>query len=197
MRPVIVTVLAVMAALCQTALADSRTVPESREQIMLSYAPLVRETAPGVVNIYTRRVVRQRAVSPLFDDPFFRRFFGDNLPFGRPQERTQNALGSGVIVAPDGLIVTNHHVIAEADEVTVVLTDRRELDAQIILSDESTDLALLRVAVGDEQLPHLTLATGATSLRPANGSTAGAIIRPAVVRVMSRAARSTPPAIKR
>ena len=150
--------LSTIMALCAPALAQDRAVPESRQQITLSFAPLVRETSPAVVNIYTSRVVRQRTVSPLFDDPFFRRFFGDDVPFGRPRERTQNALGSGVIIAGDGLIVTNHHVIAEADQVTVVLTDRREFDAEIILSDESTDLAMLRIAVTDEDLPHLTLA---------------------------------------
>ena len=158
MRILILTCLAVLAAFAGPAVAQERTVPESREQITLSFAPLVRETAPAVVNIYTRRVVQQRVVSPLFDDPFFRRFFGDNVPFGRPQERTQNALGSGVIVASDGLIVTNHHVIAEADEITVVLTDRREFDAEIILSDEGTDLAMLRIDTEGEDLPHLILA---------------------------------------
>ncbi len=146
-----------MATVCAPAAGQERTVPDSRQQITLSFAPLVRQTAPAVVNIYTSRVVRQRT-SPLFDDPFFRRFFGDNVPFGRPRERTQNALGSGVIVAADGLIVTNHHVIDEADEVTVVLTDRREFAAEIILSDEDTDLAMLRIDTEGEDLPHLVLA---------------------------------------
>lgn len=151
-----------MLALCGTSMADTRALPETREQINLSFAPLVRQTAPAVVNIYTSRVVRQRTVSPLFDDPFFRRFFGDDVPFGRPRERTQNSLGSGVIVAPDGLIVTNHHVIADADEIRVVLADRREFDAEIILSDESTDLAMLRIDAADEALPHLVLSDSDT-----------------------------------
>lgn len=156
----VLTALLVMSILGpgRPALAQTAALPESREQITLSFAPLVRQTAPAVVNIYTSRVVRQRTVSPLFDDPFFRRFFGDDVPFGRPRERTQNALGSGVIVAPDGLIVTNHHVIAEADEVTVVLADRREFAAEIILLDERTDLAMLRIDAGGEVLPHLVLA---------------------------------------
>ncbi len=151
-----------LAVLCGPAMADNRALPESREQITLSFAPLVRQTAPAVVNIYTSRVVRQRTASPLFDDPFFRRFFGDNVPFGQPRERTQNVLGSGVIVAPDGLVVTNHHVIANADQVTVVLADRREFDAEIIISDESTDLAMLRIDAGDEALPHLVLSDSDT-----------------------------------
>ncbi len=162
MRSLFLTMLAVLAVLGAPAAGDERTVPGSREQITLSFAPLVRQTAPAVVNIYTRRVVRQRTISPLFDDPFFRRFFGDDVPFGRPRERTQNALGSGVIVAPDGLIVTNHHVIDEADEITVVLTDRREFEAQIILSDEGTDLAMLRIDASGEELPHLVLADSDT-----------------------------------
>ncbi|MEE8271529.1 MAG: trypsin-like peptidase domain-containing protein, partial [Alphaproteobacteria bacterium] len=125
--------------------AAAQTVPDSRQQITLSFAPLVRQAAPAVVNIYATRMVRQRAISPLFDDPFFQRFFGEDFPLGRPRESTQIALGSGVIVASDGLIVTNHHVIENADEITVVLSDRREFDADLLLSDESTDLALLRI----------------------------------------------------
>ena len=158
MRNVFLAILAAILAFAGPVAAQERAVPQSREQITLSFAPLVRETAPAVVNIFTRRVVQQRAISPLFDDPFFRRFFGDDVPFGRPREQTQNALGSGVIVGPDGLIVTNHHVIAEADEVTVVLTDRREFEAEIILSDEGTDLAMLRIDAAEEDLPHLVLA---------------------------------------
>ncbi len=138
--------------------AAAQTVPDSRQQITLSFAPLVRQAAPAVVNIYATRMVRQRAISPLFDDPFFQRFFGEDFPLGRPRESTQIALGSGVIVASDGLIVTNHHVIENADEITVVLSDRREFDADLLLSDESTDLALLRIDAGGEALPHLDLA---------------------------------------
>jgi S1-C subfamily serine protease len=101
-----------------------RVVPETRQEIQLSFAPVVRTTAPAVVNIYSRRVVQAR-VSPLFDDPFFRRFFGQGSPLGIPRQRIENSLGSGVIVAPEGVIVTNHHVVAGADQVTVVLADRR------------------------------------------------------------------------
>jgi len=133
------------------ALGENR-LPRSREEIHLSYAPLVRKSAPAVVNIYTKRVVQQRR-SPFADDPFFRRFFGD--AFGVPQKRVQNSLGSGVIVRPEGIIVTNHHVIDKADQITVVLSDRRELDAKLILSDEKTDLAVLRVDTKGEPLPFL------------------------------------------
>ncbi len=139
--------------------AEARQVPESREQIRLSFAPLVREAAPAVVNIYTRRVVRDQVGSPLFDDPFFRRFFGPGTPFGPERRREQNALGSGVIVRPGGLVVTNHHVIANADEIRVVLADRTEYLADTVLSDERTDLAVLQLReVGGRALPALALA---------------------------------------
>ncbi len=137
----------------------STVVPQGREQISLSFAPVVRQTAPAVVNIFTRRVVRERAVSPLLDDPFFRRFFGDALPQGpRERERVQNSLGSGVIVSPDGLIVTNDHVIKGADEIQVVLNDRREFDARLVAADPRTDLAILRIDPGSERLPALPFA---------------------------------------
>ncbi len=139
-----------------TVSAETR-VPDSREEIRLSFAPLVKRVAPAVVNIYAKRVVRSRPISPFFDDPLFRRFFGDQFSFGRPRERVQNSLGSGVVVRPGGLVVTNHHVIARADEITVVLADRREFDATIISADERTDLAVLRIDPGKERLPALEM----------------------------------------
>ena len=135
--------------------AAERIVPTGDAELQLSYAPLVRRTAPAVVNIYARRIVRRAFRSPLFDDPFFRRFFGD-MPFpGARRERMENSLGSGVIVRPDGHIVTNHHVIADADEVIVALADRREFDADVVLTDERTDIAVLRVETGGTSLPYL------------------------------------------
>jgi Do/DeqQ family serine protease len=130
--------------------------PASRQEITLSFAPLVKKAAPTVVNIYTKRIV-QRRQSPFLNDPFFRQFFGEAFNFGTPRKRVENSLGSGVIVRPQGIIVTNHHVIDKADQITVVLSDRRELDAKVILSDEKTDLAVLRVDVGGEALPFLKL----------------------------------------
>ncbi|MEK9661041.1 MAG: trypsin-like peptidase domain-containing protein, partial [Alphaproteobacteria bacterium] len=142
----------------QPVIAQLRVVPETREQIDLSFAPLVKRASPAVVNIITRRVVAVKpAVPPLFDDPFFRRFFGEPTP-REPREREQGAVGSGVIVSPDGVIVTNHHVIEGADEIRVVLADRREFAARLIRDDERTDLAVLRVDNGDTPLPWLELA---------------------------------------
>lgn len=136
--------------------AWAQSVPTSRPQIQQSFSPLVKQTAPAVVNIYTKRVVRT-ANSPLVNDPFFRRFFGDSLPQGMTQDRVQNSLGSGVIVTHDGMVVTNHHVIKGADEVTVVLSDRREFEARIVGSDERSDIAVLKIEPGKESLPVLPM----------------------------------------
>ena len=134
-------------------------IPTSREQIRLTFAPLVKQAAPAVVNIYAKRRVRTRTTS-LFDDPFFRRFFGDRSPFGGAmprRERLENSLGSGVIVDKTGLIVTNHHVIQGAQQITVVLSDRREFSAELITSDEKTDLAVLRIDTEGKFLPFLQM----------------------------------------
>jgi len=128
---------------------DQRVVPESAQQVQLSYASVVRQVAPAVVNIYTRRVVRARRNLPFFNDPFFERFFGGPL-FDQPRERIQNSLGSGVIVEAGGVIITNHHVIKGSDQITVALADRREFDATLVGSDESSDLAVLRIDTGGE-----------------------------------------------
>ncbi|MDE0809326.1 MAG: Do family serine endopeptidase [Alphaproteobacteria bacterium] len=131
-------------------------VPRSQAQMRLSFAPLVRQTGPAVVNIFAKSEVTERRVSPLFNDPFFRQFFGEIFQ-GQPRRRSQKALGSGVILAPDGLIVTNHHVIANATQVKVVLSDRREFDAEVLLKDDRTDLAVLRIDTGDEKLPFVEM----------------------------------------
>jgi serine protease Do len=133
--------------------AFSQSVPQSREQVQLSFAPVVKQVAPAVVNIYTRKVVR--TVSPMFADPFFRQFFGDRM--GLPSERVQRSLGSGVLVKSDGTVVTNNHVIRDSDEITVVLADRREFEATVVGADERTDLAVLKINTGDQSLPVLPL----------------------------------------
>src|SRR5690349_112102 len=152
-----VLVLVFLLGFTGTGIAQQRALPDSRQQITLSFAPLVKQTAPAVVNIYTRRVVQQR-VSPLFDDPFFQRFFGQSNPLGMPRERVERSLGSGVIVAADGLIVTNDHVVKDSDQITVVLADRREFEAKVVSTDSKTDLAILRIAPPKgEKLPFLAL----------------------------------------
>ena len=135
--------------------AQTRSPPTSREMIHLSFAPVVKKVSPAVVNVYSRRTVQTR--SPFLDDPLFRRFFGNQAPFGLPRERVQQSLGSGVILGADGLIVTNHHVIENAQQITVVLNDRREFEAKAILSDEHADLAVLKIDTHGERLPVLEL----------------------------------------
>lgn len=148
----------VLAASTATVSVAQRAVPEGREQVMLSFAPLVKQASPAVVNIFTRKAVEQRGqASPLFNDPFFRRFFGDAFDRVQPHERSENSLGSGVIVRPDGLIVTNFHVIEGADTIKVVLSDRREFDAEILREDEQTDLAILQLDTDGEALPYVEL----------------------------------------
>lgn len=130
------------------------TVPQSRAEISLSFSPIVKRVAPAVVNVYAQRIVKQ-ARNPLFDDPFFRQFFGGKLPGMESRERVQRALGSGVIVDPSGIIVTNFHVIENADQVKVALSDRRELEAEILLRDKRSDLAVLRIKDAKERFPAL------------------------------------------
>ncbi len=174
-------------------LAETR-VPGSREEIRLSFAPLVKRVAPAVVNIYTKRVVRSRSISPFFNDPLFRRFFGDQFSFGRPRERVLSSLGSGVLVRPGGLVVTNNHVIARADEITVVLADRREFDATVISTDERTDLAVLRIDAGAEKLASLEmrdsddLAVGDLVLAIGNPFGVGQTVTSGIVSALARTA---------
>ena len=137
--------------------AAERKVPRTKAEVQLSFAPLVKKAAPAVVNIYARKVVQGRRSLPLFDDPFFRRFFGEDFGFRQPQKQQQNSLGSGVIVRPDGLIVTNKHVIEGADQINVVLADRREFAATTVLTDDRTDLAILKVEAGKDSLPVMAL----------------------------------------
>jgi serine protease Do len=128
-----------------------RALPQNREQVQLSFAPVVRKAAPAVVNVFSRRLVRTQNL--LANDPFFGQLFRNLVP----SEQIQNSLGSGVIVAADGLIVTNHHVIKDSDEIRVVLADRREFDAALVRSDEKTDLAVLKINAGADVLPFLEL----------------------------------------
>ncbi len=131
-------------------------VPASRSELQLSFAPLVKRAAPAVVNVYVTR--RVRSFTSPFGDSFFRQFFGEEP--GLRNERMQNSLGSGVIVSADGLIVTNNHVIKGGGEaeIRIVLTDKRELDAKIVLRDEKTDIAILKIEGTSETFPALEIA---------------------------------------
>ncbi len=151
--------LASLAIICHCTIVNAqqptRMVPQTREQMQLSFSPVVKKAAPAVVNIYSSRTVKS-SLSPLFNDPFFRQFLGRHFAQLPGLERTERSLGSGVIVSADGLIITSHHVIKDSEEVNVVLADRREFDAQILLLDEKSDLALLQINTG-APLPYLTL----------------------------------------
>nr|WP_313791148.1 Do family serine endopeptidase [Oryzibacter oryziterrae] len=132
--------------------------PESSGQVKLSFAPIAHSAGPAVVNVYSTKTIKVSA-SPLMDDPFFQQFFGNNFPgMGQQRERHQQSLGSGVIVDPSGLIVTNNHVIADGDEVKVALADKREFECDVVLKDDQLDLAVLKIRVPKGELPTLELA---------------------------------------
>src|SRR6187401_1114390 len=152
MRPLCLIAVLFAACLPASAVAQERRVPMQSE-LRLSYAPVVQQVAPAVVNVYAAKVVQNR--NPLLDDPIFRRFFG--VPGGLGNQ-VQRSLGSGVIVDSGGLIVTNNHVIEGADEVKVSLADKREFEAILVLKDPRTDLAILRVKDGHERFPVLDFA---------------------------------------
>jgi Do/DeqQ family serine protease len=139
--------LALWSALVSVAPAQDVRVPSSPGEIRLSFAPVVKRVTPAVVNVYAARVVENRM--PLFDDPIFRRFFGGGS--GGPRDQVQRSLGSGVIVDASGLVVTNNHVIENADQIKVALADKREFDADLILKDARSDLAVLRIKGGRER----------------------------------------------
>jgi Do/DeqQ family serine protease len=150
--PFLLVLTAVAAGLAALpASAQQRQVPTSAAQLQLSFAPIVQHVAPAVVNVYAQHVVANN--NPFLADPFFRQFFG-----GMPRQQVERSLGSGVIVDPSGLVVTNYHVIADASEVKVALADKRELDADIVLKDERADLAVLRIKGSNEKFPTLEFA---------------------------------------
>ncbi|AOA59990.1 trypsin-like peptidase domain-containing protein [Acinetobacter larvae] len=109
---------------------------------VVSYSSAVKVAAPAVVNIMTTQKVRQN--HPLFNDPAFREFFGDQFP-DTGKEQNENSLGSGVIVRADGYILTNNHVIAQAEQIVVVLQDGRRAEAKVIGTDPDTDLAVIKI----------------------------------------------------
>jgi len=151
-----------------TGLAAETRVPGSDAEVKLSFSPIVKKSSPSVVNIYAKRIVEAQA-NPFANDPFFSDFFKN---FGKPTQRVQSSLGSGVILSTDGLVVSNYHVVGGATEIRVVLSDRREFDAKVLLADEMSDLAVLKMegatgltamplrASGDIEVGDLVLAIG-------------------------------------
>ncbi|QIE57605.1 trypsin-like serine protease [Pikeienuella piscinae] len=189
MRRAAATIL--VAALAFGAPAAGQQVPQTQAEITLSFSPVVKRTAPAVVNVYTRKMVRR--VNPFQGDPFFERFFEEFGPRGG--RRSQNSLGSGVIVTEDGYIVTNYHVVAGADEVRVVLNDKREFDADIVFADEQADIAFLRLP-GASGLPVLefrdsdTLEVGDLVLAIGNPFGVGQTVTSGIVSALARSSGS-------
>lgn len=126
----------------------NRTPPPDFATMKMSFAPVVKRAAPAVVNVFSQRVVRQQV------DPFWQLFGG----MGVPQNRVEGSLGSGVIVRSDGLILTNNHVIEGGQQLNVVLADRREFPAKVVLADPRSDLAVLQIDAKGEKLPVLPIA---------------------------------------
>jgi Do/DeqQ family serine protease len=125
----------------------SRAVPGSMPQVQLTFAPIVKRIAPAVVNVYARTVV-QAPTNPLFSDPLFAQLFGNP----QMRQRVQQSLGSGVIVRPDGVILTNNHVVQGGANIVVALSDKREFQAKVLLADPRTDVAVLKIDTRGEQL---------------------------------------------
>src|SRR5579872_5318954 len=125
----------------------AQPLPNNRNELAFSFSSVVKKVSPAVVNIYTATTLKVQRRLPF---PF---------PGMAPQEgnRVQNSLGSGVLVKADGLIVTNNHVVKGADEIRVVLADRREFEAKPVVQDERYDLALLRIKDDGERFPFLEL----------------------------------------
>ncbi|MCW5772954.1 MAG: Do family serine endopeptidase [Rhodospirillaceae bacterium] len=134
--------------------AETGTVPDSREQIRFSFAPVVKRVAPAVVNIrVTPQQQAQGQQNPLYSDPFYRRFFNED----QQRQQQNRSVGSGVILRDSGVIVTNHHVIKSGGRIEVILHDKRTFLAKVLLSDERTDLAVLQIDAKGEKLPILQL----------------------------------------
>ena len=119
-----------------------------------NFVPVVKAVMPAVVNISTTRVIHgkdMQQMSPLYNDPFFRQFFGEEFSrrFQVPRDQRENSLGSGVIVDPNGYIVTNNHVVDKADEIKVLLGDKREFIGKVVGTDPKTDLAVIKITAKD------------------------------------------------
>ena len=137
--------------------ADQMNVPKNHFEIGMGFVPVVEKAAPAVVNIYARQLVNQR-MSPFFETDFFDEMFGG---LAMQRQRIHNSLGSGVIVSEDGILVSNYHVIGEAIDIRVVLNDRREFKAEVLLADEDSDLAVLKLKNADK-MPTIELRSSDT-----------------------------------
>jgi len=166
LRTIIVTGVAGLALVSATLpgyAQEQKVVPRSKADMGFSFAPVVKRAAPAVVNIYTRsQVTVQENASPFMNDPFFRQFFGHNFAFpGRTKEQIVSSLGSGVIINSKGFIVTSHHVIRDAQQIKVILSNKEEFDAKVVVKDPQSDLAFLKIET-DEPLPYIEMSNSDT-----------------------------------
>lgn len=186
---VALTILALTLASVSTA---QTRVPQNNTEISLGFAPLVKATAPAVVNIYAKRVVEVRS-SPFKGDPFFQNLFRN---FGETRPQVQNSLGSGVVLTDDGIIVTNYHVVGMATDIRVVLNDRREYSARVLLGDQESDLAILQLdGVADMPFLHLrdsdTVEVGELVLAIGNPFGVGQTVSSGIVSGLARSGTAT------
>lgn len=130
---------------------------EGKSNVMGSYRAAVNKAMPTVVNIFTSKKALANPHQKYLDDPMFRQFFGDQLDGMDNQPQPENSLGSGVIVSEDGLILTNNHVVATADEIEVAMADGRKISAKVVGTDPDTDLALIKINA--EHLPAIAFAS--------------------------------------
>ncbi len=153
----IATMFAFIGVLAPALAQNAREVPLDRAQVQLSFAPVVQKASTSVVNVYATKMTVQR--DSMFDDPFFRRFFGEDSPFFERRPRKSQSLGSGVVVQSDGMILTNFHVVDGADDIRVGFADGREYHTELMLADKKTDLAVLRIKdANGEKFPALEFA---------------------------------------
>ncbi len=153
LRRTAVSMIALIMAMPLSAEAQTaKSVPQSQMQMQLSFAPLVKQTAGAVVNVYAERMVQRQ--SPFAGDPFFEQFFGQRMP---NRTEKQSSLGSGVIVEANGTVITNNHVVDGADDIKIALSDGREFPCKVVLKDDRVDLAVLKIQSKNESFPILPL----------------------------------------
>lgn len=186
------TLLAALFVVIGSTVGAQTAVPQTQAEILLGFAPVVKKAAPAVVNIYAK-IITQAHQSPFVGDPFFEDFFRS---FGPPQPRVQNSLGSGVILSEDGIVVSNYHVVGMATDIRVVLSDRREFSARVLLGDKSADLAILQLD-GAEDLPFLALrnsdevAVGELALAIGNPFGVGQTVTSGIISGLARSGAAT------
>jgi len=175
--------------------ARAESVVSTSGQLTFSYAPIVKKVSPAVVNIFVKRVVHERVgLSPFLNDPVFRQFFGNAPDVGGPvREKVERSLGSGVIIATDGQIVTSNHVVKDAKEISIVLADRREFEAKVVRRDPQSDLAFLHIDTNG--LPFLevrdsdTLEVGDVVLAVGNPFGVGQTVTHGIISALARPAQ--------